>query len=98
MTNSLKESQAEIEEQENRRRQFMADVSHEMRTPLTTINGLLEGLEYNAIPENQRENAIKLMKNETERLIRLVNENLDYEKSVRIKSVWSLKNSMVQKH
>ena len=31
------------------------------------------------------------MKNETERLIRLVNENLDYEKSVRIKSVWSLK-------
>ncbi|OTP23104.1 two-component system sensor histidine kinase [Enterococcus sp. 5B7_DIV0075] len=80
MTNSLKESQAEIEEQENRRRQFMADAAHEMRTPLTTINGLLEGLAYDAIPENQRENAIKLMKNETERLIRLVNENLDYEK------------------
>ena len=80
MTISLKESQEEIERQEERRKQFMADASHEMRTPLTTINGLLEGLEYNAIPENQKENAVRLMKNETERLIRLVNENLDYEK------------------
>ena len=58
----------------------MADASHEMRTPLTTINGLLEGLQYNAIPENQKAKAITLMQNETSRLIRLVNENLDYEK------------------
>lgn len=80
MTDSLKESQEEIDRQEERRRQFMADASHEMRTPLTTINGLLEGLQYQAIPEDQKDNAIHLMKNETNRLIRLVNENLDYEK------------------
>lgn len=80
MTASLQESNEEIQRQEERRKQFMADASHEMRTPLTTINGLLEGLQYNAIPESQKENALRLMKNETERLIRLVNENLDYEK------------------
>lgn len=80
MVDSLKHSQEEIERQENRRRQFMADAAHEMRTPLTTINGLLEGLEHDMIPENQKQRSIQLMQNETRRLIRLVNENLDYEK------------------
>ncbi|ANZ63295.1 two-component sensor histidine kinase [Secundilactobacillus paracollinoides] len=80
MTLSLRESEAEIERQEERRRAFMADAAHEMRTPLTTINGLLEGLAYDAIPEDSKEQSIALMRNETKRLIRLVNENLDYEK------------------
>src|SRR5699024_5298600 len=44
MVQSLKESNQEIERQENLRRQFMMDVAHEMRTPLTTMNGILEGL------------------------------------------------------
>lgn len=80
MTQSLKASQEEIERQEEHRRQFMADAAHEMRTPLTTINGLLEGLEHDMIPENQKKRSLQLMRDETKRLIRLVNENLDYEK------------------
>lgn len=80
MARSLKDYRNEVHEQEERRTQFMADASHEMRTPLTTINGLLEGLNHGAIPEARKDKAFKLMENETKRLIRLVNENLDYEK------------------
>lgn len=80
MVKSLEASDKEIKRQEQRRKEFMADASHEMRTPLTTINGLLEGLAYDAIPEESKGQSIELMRNETNRLIRLVNENLDYEK------------------
>jgi len=79
MVNALKETSEEVARQEERRKTFMQDAAHEMRTPLTTVNGLLEGLEYNVIPEEQKLRSIQLMRKETRRLIRLVNENMDYE-------------------
>ena len=80
MVGKLRKSMDEIESLENRRRQFMADVSHEMRTPLTTISGIIEGLRNNMTPESEKEKGLALVSQETKRLIRLVNENLDYEK------------------
>ena len=67
MATSLQKSNQEIERQEQRRKEFMADAAHEMRTPLTTINGLLEGLAYDAIPKESRAKSIQLMRNETKR-------------------------------
>nr|WP_040347152.1 HAMP domain-containing sensor histidine kinase [Neobacillus bataviensis] len=80
MVDKINASMLEIESLENRRRQFMADVSHEMRTPLTTISGVIEGLKNDMIPEEDKERGIHLVSQEAKRLIRLVNENLDYEK------------------
>lgn len=75
----LEKAQKEVERQENRRKTFMQDAAHEMRTPLTTINGLLEGMEHRVISGENQERSVKLMSKETKRLIRLVNENLDYQ-------------------
>ncbi|MGE6753760.1 sensor histidine kinase [Rossellomorea sp. NPDC071047] len=80
MVTKLQASKEEIDSLENRRRQFMADVSHELRTPLTTIRGVIEGIRNDMIPEEQKEKSFGLVSEETRRLIRLVNENLDYEK------------------
>lgn len=80
MVEKLGASMEEIESLENRRRQFMADVSHELRTPLTTIRGIIEGLRNDLISESEKERGLELASRETMRLIRLVNENLDYEK------------------
>ncbi|RSD25034.1 sensor histidine kinase [Mesobacillus subterraneus] len=80
MVGRLNESKSEIERLEHRRRQFMSDVSHELRTPLTTISGMIEGLKNDMIPEAEKERGIQLVSQETKRLIRLVNENLDYDK------------------
>lgn len=76
---ALSKTQKELEDQEELRATFMQDAAHEMRTPLTTINGLLEGLEHGVISEENQQRSIQLMSKETKRLIRLVNENLHYE-------------------
>ena len=80
MTDSLSTAREEIKRQEALRRQFMMDAAHEMRTPLTTMNGVIEGLQYDIFPPEQKKRSLELLANETQRLIRLVNENLDYEK------------------
>ncbi|MCG8397624.1 HAMP domain-containing histidine kinase [Bacillus atrophaeus] len=80
MAKKLKQSRDEIDRLEKRRRQFIADVSHELRTPLTTINGLVEGLNSKTIPEENKDKCFSLISEETKRMLRLVKENLDYEK------------------
>lgn len=80
MVKKLNTAAEEIESLEKRRRSFMSDVSHELRTPLTTISGVIEGLRNDMIAEEEKEKGINLVSQETKRLIRLVNENLDYDK------------------
>lgn len=58
---------------------MLANVSHEMRTPLTTITGLAEGLQYGVMDGNEKR-SYDLIKEEADRLTRLVKSVLSFER------------------
>lgn len=67
--NTMAES---LEATERRRLQLVGDVAHELRTPLATLDGYLEGLEDGIVSPGQA--TWTLLRGETSRLSRLVND------------------------
>lgn len=72
--NAMADSLAETERQ---RRDFIANVSHELKTPMTTISGYVDGILDGTIPEDKREHYLHIVSDETKRLSRLVRSMLD---------------------
>ena len=70
----------ELESIEQMRRDFVANVSHDLRSPLTSIKGFLVAFIDGTIPEQKKSRYLSIMKSETERLIKLVNDLLDITK------------------
>lgn len=72
--NSMAESLAKSEE---RRTEFIANVSHELKTPMTTIAGFAEGILDGTIPPERQSDYLSVISSETRRLSRLVRNMLD---------------------
>ena len=62
---------------EEMRRTFLANVSHDMRTPMTTISGFVDGILDGTIPPERHDHYLGIVSAETKRLSRLVNSLLD---------------------
>lgn len=58
------------------RQGFISDVSHELRTPITSINGFVGGILDGTIEPEKHEHYLKIVKSESARLNRLVNDLL----------------------
>ena len=66
-----------LEKSESQRREFVANVSHELKTPMTTIGGYIDGILDGTIPKEQEEKYLRTVSQETKRLSRLVRSMLD---------------------
>lgn len=60
---------------------FFTNVSHEIRTPLTLISGPVEELLNSAEKNSNLEHKLKVIKNNSDRLLKLVNELMDFRKA-----------------
>ncbi len=69
-----------IEEFENNRNSFLANVSHDLRTPMTTITGFVEGVLDGTIPENKKDWYLSIVLDESKRLSRIVTDLFDVSK------------------
>ena len=65
---------------ESSRRSFVANVSHELKTPMTTIDGFINGMLDGTIPEEKRDEYLKIVSDEVGRLSRLVTSMLNLSK------------------
>jgi signal transduction histidine kinase len=72
--NSMAQSLAEIE---YTRSSFIASVSHDLRTPMTTISGFIDGILDGAIPQEKQAHYLNIIGQEVRRLSRLVSQLLD---------------------
>ncbi|QAT48410.1 HAMP domain-containing histidine kinase [Caproiciproducens sp. NJN-50] len=72
--NNMADSLASVE---HVRRDFIANVSHELKTPMTTIAGFIDGILDGTIPPEKQNQYLRIVSQEVKRLSRLVRTMLD---------------------
>lgn len=70
----------EIDKTRRLKEEFISSISHELRTPLTSIKGWSETLGYENISKDELDLGLGIIQDETERLIKLVEELLDFSR------------------
>ena len=77
LTEAFNAMAQDLELSENRRRDLIANLSHELKTPLTTISGFTDGILDGTVPPEKINNSLEIISGESRRMSRLVRQMLD---------------------
>lgn len=77
LTKSFNQMLERLNESYKNEREFTARAAHELRTPLTIINSQIDLFEEENMDENEIKNLVTMIKNESDRLSKLVTSLLD---------------------
>ena len=80
LANTLNEMAASLEIIEETRKSFVSNVSHELKTPMTSIGGFIDGILDGTIPEDKHRYYLGIVSDEVKRLARLVRSMLNIAK------------------
>ena len=70
----------ELKINEDSRKSFVANVSHELKTPMTSIGGFIDGIIDGTIPQGEEKRYLGIVSNEVKRLSRMVVSMLNLSK------------------
>lgn len=77
---SLNYMAEELDKIESNRKSFIANVSHDMRSPLTSIQGFVTAILDGTIPPDKHEKYLRIVLNESQRMIKMTNDILELNK------------------
>lgn len=80
LATAINEMASKLAVSESMNRSFIANVSHELKTPMTTISGFIDGILDGTIPYEKQGQYLRIVSTETKRLARLVRSMLDLSK------------------
>ncbi len=91
---------AKFEQQEQQQSDFLSSISHDLRTPVTSIHGFIEAIRDGTIPPDRYMHYLDIVKSETERLRQLIDslfeQTLDGNVNTLNRSVFNVKTLIIR--
>lgn len=75
---SFNEMAESLSQSEKNKQEFLTNIAHDIRSPITSINGFLNAILDETIPKEQTEHYLRVVKSETDRLSKMTNSILDF--------------------